>query len=59
METKAFTIAAKSKPSETTSPVVASAKESAGPRYGTVIIIIGIVVLAAVGLVVYKINTKS
>jgi hypothetical protein len=59
METKTFTIAAKSKPSETTSPVVASAEEPAGPRYGIVIIIIGIVVLAAAGLAVYKINTKS
>jgi hypothetical protein len=59
METKAFTIAAKSKPSETTSPVVALAEEPAGPMYGIVIIIIGIVVLAVAGLAVYKINTKS
>ena len=59
METKALTIAAKSETSETTSPVVASAEEPAGPRYGKVIIIIGIVVLAAAGLAVFKINTKS
>jgi hypothetical protein len=60
MESKAYTIAAKSKPAETTAPVVASADEPATkPRYGTVIIIIGIIVLAAAGMAVYKKNAKA
>jgi hypothetical protein len=59
MESKAYTIAAKSKPAETTSPVVASADEPARSKYGTVIIIIGIIVLAAAGLAIYKKNAKA
>jgi len=59
MESKAYTIAAKSKPAETTSPVVASADEPARSRYGAVIIIIGLIVLAAAGMAVYKKNAKA
>jgi hypothetical protein len=54
MESKAYTIAAKSKLVETTSPLVAAAEEPAKPRYGAIIIIIGIIALAAAGMVVYK-----
>jgi hypothetical protein len=54
IEGKAFTIAAKSKPAQTTSPVVAAADEPAESRYGVVIIIIGIIALAAAGIAIYK-----
>jgi len=54
IESKAYTIAAKSRPAETTSPIVASAEEPAKPRYGAVIIFIGIVALAAAGMAIYK-----
>ena len=54
IEGKAYTIAAKSRPSGTTSPIVAAAEEPAKSRYGTVIIIIGIIALAAAGMAIYK-----
>jgi len=54
IEAKAYTIAAKSKPAETTSPIVAAAEKPAKSRYGAVIIIIGIITLAAAGMVIYK-----
>ena len=54
IEGKAFTIAAKSKPAKTTPPIVAAAEEPAKSRYGAVIIIIGIIALAAAGLAIYK-----
>ena len=54
IEGKAHTIAAKSKPAETTSPIVAAAEETAESRYGAIIIIIGIIALAAAGMAVYK-----
>lgn len=54
IEGKAYTIAAKSRPAETTSPIVAAAEEPAKSRYGTVIIIIGIIALAAAGMAIYK-----
>ena len=54
MESKAYTIAAKSKTVETTSPVVAAAEEPAESRYGAIIIIIGIIALAAVGIAIYR-----
>lgn len=54
IEGKAYTIAAKSKPVETTSPIVAAAGKPVKSRYGTVFIIIGIIALAAAGLAIYK-----
>ncbi len=54
IEGKAYTIAAKSKPVETTSSLVAATEEPVKPRYGTVIIIIGIIALAAAGMAIYK-----
>ena len=54
IEGKAYTIAAKSRPAETTSPLVAAVEEPAESRYGAVIIIIGIIALAAAGMVIYK-----
>jgi hypothetical protein len=54
MESKTYTIAAKSKPAETSSPLVAAAEEPAKPRYGAIIIIIGIIAVAAAGIAVYK-----
>ena len=54
IEGKAYTIAAKSKPAGTTSPLVATAEEPVKPRYGTVIIIIGIIAVAVAGMAVYK-----
>jgi hypothetical protein len=54
IEGKAFTIAAKSKPVETASPIVAAVEKPAKPKYGAVIIIIGIIALAAVGMAIYK-----
>jgi hypothetical protein len=54
IESKAFTIAAKSKPAGTTSPLVAAAEEPVKSRYGAVIIIIGIIALAAAGMAIYK-----
>jgi len=59
IESKAFTIAAKSKPAETTSPLVAAAEKPVKSRYGTVIIIIGIIALAAAGMAIYKKNAKD
>jgi len=53
IEGKACTIAAKSTPVETVSPL-ASTEEPAKPRYGVVIIIIGIIALAAAGMAIYK-----
>ena len=47
-------MAAKSKPAETTSPLVAATEEPATSRYGAVIIIIGIIALAAAGMAIYK-----
>ena len=54
IEGKAYAIAAKSKPEETTSPILAAAEEPAKSRYGAVIIIIGIIALAAAGMAIYK-----
>ena len=54
IEGKAYTIAAKSKPAETTSPIVAAPEEPAKSRYVAVIIIIGIIALAAAGMAIYK-----
>ncbi len=54
IEGKAYTIAAKSKLAETTSPIVATAEKPVKSRYGTVIIIIGIIALAAAGMAIYK-----
>jgi len=54
MESKEYTIAAKSKPVETASPIVAAAEEPAKPRYGAIIIIIGIIALAAAGVAIYR-----
>jgi len=54
IEGKAYTIAAKSRPAETTSPLVAAVEEPAESRYGAVIIIIGIIALAAAGMAIYK-----
>ncbi|MGB2862831.1 MAG: hypothetical protein WBC05_05845 [Sedimentisphaerales bacterium] len=56
IEGKAYTIAAKSKPSGTTSPIVAAAEKPVKSRYGTVIIIIGMIALAAAGMAIYKKN---
>jgi len=54
IEGKAYAIAAKSKPAETVSPIAAAVEEPAKSRYGAVIIIIGIIALAAAGLVIYS-----
>jgi hypothetical protein len=54
IEGKAFTIAAKSKPTETTSPVVATAEKPAKSNYTAAIIIIGIIALVAAGMAIYK-----
>ena len=54
IEAKAYTITGKSRPAETTSPIVAVAEEPAGSRYWAIIIIIGIIALAAAGMAVYK-----
>jgi hypothetical protein len=54
MESKAYTITAKSKPVETASPIVAAAEEPAKPKYGAIIIIIGVIALAAAGIAIYK-----
>jgi hypothetical protein len=54
IEGKAYTMAAKSKPVETASPLVAAAEEPVKPRYGAIIIIIGIIALAAAGMAIYK-----
>jgi len=54
IEGKAYAIAGKSKPAETISPIVAAAEEPAKSRYGAVIIIIGIIALAAAGMAIYK-----
>ena len=54
IEGKAYIIAAKSKPVETTSPLVAATEEPVKPRYGAIIIIIGIIVLVAAGMAIYK-----
>jgi len=53
IESKAFTIAAKGRPAETTAPVVA-AEEPAKSRCAAVIIIIGIIALIAVAMALYK-----
>jgi len=54
MESKPYTIAAKSKPVEPATPIVAATEEPAKPKYGAIIIIIGIIVLSTVGIAVYK-----
>jgi len=54
MESKTYTIAAKSKPVETSSPLVTAAEEPVKPRYGAIIIIIGIIALAAAGMAIYR-----
>ena len=54
MESKTYTIAAKSKPAEIASPIVAEAEEPAKPRYGAIIIIIAIIALAAAGMAIYR-----
>jgi len=54
IEGRTLTIAAKSKQAETTSPLVAAAEEPAKPKYGAIIIIIGIIALAAAGIAIYK-----
>jgi hypothetical protein len=59
IESKAFTIAAKSKTRETTSPLVAASEEPAKSRYIAVIIIAGIIALAGAGVLVYKKNAKA
>jgi len=56
IEGKAYAIAAISKPAETTSPIAVAAEEPAKSRYGTVIIIIGIIAVAAAGITIYKKN---
>ena len=59
IEGKAYTIAAKSKPPGTTSPLVAAAEEPVKPRYGAIIIIIGIIALAVAGMAIYKKKAKA
>jgi len=54
IEGKAYTIAAKSKPAGTTLPLVAAAEEPAKSKYGAVIIIVGIIALAAAGMAIYR-----
>jgi heme/copper-type cytochrome/quinol oxidase subunit 2 len=58
-ENKALTIAAKGKPAQTTSPVVAEAHEPAKSRYVRVIITIGVIFLVAAGLAVYTKKSKA
>jgi hypothetical protein len=58
-ESKPFTIAAKGKPSQRTSPVVAEAERPAISRYVRVIITIGIIVLVATGLAVFNKKSKA
>jgi hypothetical protein len=58
-ESKALTIAAKGKPAQTTSPVVAEAQEPVKSRYVRVIITIGVIFLVAAGLAVYKKKSKA
>jgi len=57
IEGKAYTIAARSKLAETTSPIVAAAEKPVKSRYGAVIIIIGIIALAVAGMAIYKKKT--
>jgi hypothetical protein len=54
MESKAYTIADINKPVETALPIVATAEEPAESGYGAIIIIIGIIALAAVGIAIYR-----
>jgi hypothetical protein len=56
IEGKTCTIVAKSRPAETTLPVVAAAEKPAKSRYRAVIIIIGIIAVAAAGMAIYKKN---
>jgi len=60
IEDKAFTIAAKSKPVETVTPVVATADKPVTPRRKPPFIIIGILCIAAAaaGMAIYKKNAK-
>jgi len=54
IEGKTCAIAAKSKPAAAASPLVAADEESAKSRYVAVIVIIGIIALAAAGMAIYK-----
>ena len=54
IESKALTLAAKSKPQGTTSPVIAAAEESRRSGYGGLILVIGIIALAIAGVVIYN-----
>jgi len=54
MESKTYTIAAKSKPVETASPIAAAIEEPAKPKYAAIIIITGIIALSAAGIAIYK-----
>ncbi len=56
IECNTYTLAAKSKPVETASPLVAAAEEPVKPGYGAIIIIIGIIAVAAAGIAIYKKN---
>jgi hypothetical protein len=53
-ESTGLTMAAKSKPAKTTSPLAAATEEPAKSRYTAVIIILGIIALAAAGVAIYK-----
>lgn len=53
-ESKPYTIAAERTLAGTTSPLAAAADKPVKSRYGTVIIIIGIIALAAAGMAIYK-----
>ena len=59
IEGEAYTIAAKSKPAETTSPVAAAADKPVKTINVTAIVIIGIIALATFGLAIYKKNAKA
>ena len=54
IEGKAYTIAAKSKPGAAASPLADAVEEPAESRYGAIIILIGIIALAAAGMAIYK-----
>jgi hypothetical protein len=61
MESKAYTIAAKSKPDETGSPVVAATDEPVVTRHRPPVILIGVlgILAVAVGMAIYKKNAKA
>jgi hypothetical protein len=56
IESKAYTIAAKSKPAETASPVVAASDEPVVTRRRSTVIIVGIlgILVVAAGIAIYK-----